>query len=146
MLQQTLFQIGSSYAIILAEVHALLPNAKVFALGEYNPFPGQQPTNPFLNAIAGPVIQGLNQTIQSIAKTWGANYVDTYTPFVGHESDYTFINSASLPGDVHPNDLGYSVIAAQIEAVPEPSTLAVMGLGFAAVAYQVRRRRNRLAA
>jgi lysophospholipase L1-like esterase len=142
MLQQTLFQIGSSYAIVLAEVHALLPNAKVFALGEYNPFPGE-PSNP-LNAIAGPAIQGLNATIQSIAKTWGANYVDTYTPFAGNESAYTYI--AAVPGDVHPNALGYSVIAAQIEAVPEPSTLAVMGLGFAAVAIHVRRRRNRLAA
>jgi len=93
--------------------------------------------------IAGPAIQGLNATIQSIAKTWGANYVDTYTPFVGHEADYTYITSG---GNVHPNALGYSVIAAQIEAVPEPSTLAVMGLGFAAVALHVRRRRNRVAA
>lgn len=141
MLQQTLYQIGSSYAIVLAEVHSLLPNAKVFALGEFNPFPGQ-PSNP-LNAIAGPAIQGLNATIQSIAKTWSASYVDTYTPFVGHEAQYTYITGG---GNVHPNALGYSVIASQIEAVPEPSTLAVMGLGFAAVAIHARRRRNRAAA
>jgi lysophospholipase L1-like esterase len=141
-LAQTLSNIGNSYAIILAEVHSLLPNAKVFALGEYNPFPAN-PSNP-LNAIAGPAIQGLNATIQSIASTWGAKYVDTYTPFVGHEAAYT--NMSPTSNNVLPNALGYSVIAAQIEAVPEPSTLAVMGLGFAALAATVRHRRNRLVA
>jgi lysophospholipase L1-like esterase len=143
-LEQTLNNIGSGYAVILAEIHALLPNAKVFALGEYNPFPAA-PNSP-LNAIAGPAIQGLNATIQSVAQSWGAQYVDTYTPFVGHEAQYTYMSPTS--GNVHPNALGYSVIAGQIEAVPEPSALAVMGIGFAALAIHVRRRRNliRLAA
>ncbi len=141
-LAQTLHNIANSYSVILAEVHAFLPNAKVYALGEYNPFPAN-PNNP-LSGIAGPAIQGLNATIQSVAKSWGAQYVDTYTPFVGHEADYTYMSPTS--GNVHPNALGYSVIASQIEAVPEPSTLAVMGLGFAALAVQIRRRRNRLAA
>jgi lysophospholipase L1-like esterase len=141
-LTQTLSNIASSYSLILAEVHSQAPNAKVYALGEYNPFPGQ-PSNP-LNAIAGPAIQQLNSTIQSVAQAWGAKYVDTYTPFVGNENAYTYISA--VPGDVHPNALGYSVIAAQIEAVPEPSTLAVMGLGFTALVLGVRRRRKAMAA
>jgi lysophospholipase L1-like esterase len=142
MLNQTLSTIATNYAIILAEARALLPNAKISILGEYNPFPAS-PNNP-LNALAGPAIQGLNSAIQLTAKAFSAQYVDTYTPFVGHEADYTYMSPTS--GNVHPNALGYSVIAAQIEAVPEPSTLAVMGLGFAALAVHVRRRRSRLAA
>jgi lysophospholipase L1-like esterase len=142
-LKQTLAQIAVGYGVVLAEVHALLPNAKVYALGEYNPFPGQ-PSNP-LNAIAGPAIQGLDATIKGVAKRLGAIYVDTYTPFIGNEANYTYI--AAVPGDVHPNALGYSVIAGQIEATPtpEPSTLAVLGLGIAALAVTARRRRDRVA-
>jgi lysophospholipase L1-like esterase len=140
-LAQTLTTIAGNYATVLGEIHALAPNAKVFTMGEYNPFPGQ-PGNP-LSAIAGPAIKGLNATIEALSAKFGTQYVDTYTPFVGHESAYTYI--AALPGDVHPNALGYSVIASQIEAVPEPSTIAVMGLGFIGLAATVRRRRRQVA-
>jgi lysophospholipase L1-like esterase len=138
MLEQTLGTLANNYATVLSEIHAEAPNAKVFLMGEYNPFPGQ-PSNP-LNAIAGPAIQGLNATIEALAAKFGAQYVDTYTPFVGNESAYTYI--AALPGDVHPNALGYSVIAGQIEAVPEPSTIAILGLGLGGLAFVARRRRR----
>jgi lysophospholipase L1-like esterase len=138
MLVQTLNQIGSSYAVVLAEIHALDPGAKVLAVGEYNPFPAS-PSNP-LNAIAATAIQGLNQTIQAVAGQWGATYVDTYTPFVGHEAQYTYMSPTS--DNVHPNAMGYSVIASQIEAaiVPEPSTFAVLAVGFAGLFVAARRR------
>ncbi len=138
MLQQTLSGIAGQYAVVLAEVHALAPMAKVYLLGEYNPFPAQ-PSNP-LNAIAGPAIQGLNSVIQALAASDPqAHYVNTYSAFLGNENAYTYMNVIS--GDVHPNATGYSVIASQIEAVPEPSTLAVMGLGFTALVVTLRRRR-----
>lgn len=145
-LAATLGQIGSTYSVLLAELHALAPNAKVYALGEYNPFPAN-PSNP-LNAIATPAIAGLNATIHGVADAYGAKYVDIFTPFVGHEANYTYLSATS--DNVHPNALGYSVIAAQIgaaSAVPEPSTFAVTGLGFAALAVTARRRaaRNRAA-
>jgi lysophospholipase L1-like esterase len=146
MLAATLNQVGSTYAVMLAEIHALDPTAKVYAVGEYNPFPAT-PSNP-LNAFAATAIQGLNASIQSVAGKWGATYVDTYTPFVGNEAQYTYMTV--VPGDVHPNALGYSVIAQQLinaTPAPEPSTLAVLGLGFAALAATARHRalRNRAA-
>jgi lysophospholipase L1-like esterase len=141
MLEQTLGKVATNYATVLAEVRSEAPNAKILLMGEVNPFPGE-PTNP-LNAIAAPAVQGLNATIQALAKASGALYVDTYTPFLGNEAAYTYI--AAFLGDVHPNALGYSVIAKQIEAVPEPSSLAVMGLGFAGLVFGARRR-NRIAA
>ena len=129
MLAQTLGDVAGNYATLLNEVKALLPNAKISLLGEYNPFPAD-PSNP-LNAVAAPAIQALNATIQGLAKQYGADYVDTYSPFVGHE--------AATPTSRHarqrpPQRPGYAAIAGQIEAVPEPSTLAVLGLGVAALA------------
>ena len=79
-----------------------------------------------------------------MAGQWGAKYVDVYTPFVGHEAAYTYMTV--VPGDVHPNALGYSVIAAQLAGAtpaPEPSTLAVMGLGIVALAATARGRARR---
>jgi lysophospholipase L1-like esterase len=151
MLNSTLNQIGSTYAVLLAEVHTLAPNAKVFAVGTYNPFPAD-PTNP-LNAFAKQAILGLDATVKSVAGSWGATYVDTYTPFLGNEAKYTYMNV--VPGDVHPNAIGYQAISdaiagasaiATANAVPEPTTFAVLGLGFAGLVAGARRRSRRAVA
>jgi len=146
LLATTLAAYKTGYAGVLDEVRSLLPNAKILLIGSYNPFPAQ-PNNPFgpLAAVGGAQV---NTIIQGLAAQFGAQYVDTFDPFVGHEAAYTY--QAQLPsgssvggtyggtlplGDVHPNALGYSVIAdAAINAasVPEPSSLILMGLGLAA--------------
>ena len=107
----------------------------------------------------------LNGVIQSLAAQYGATYVDTATPFLGNEARYTFqaLQPAGssvggqfggvLPiGNVHPNALGYDVIAAQVAAaasgataggamaVPEPSALALLGTGVAFALGFTRRR------
>lgn len=129
---------ASNYTSLLGEIKALVPNAKVSLLGEYNPFPAT-PNSPYA-PFAAPAIQALNAVIKGLAQQSGATYVDTYTPFVGKESALTYITA--IPGDVHPNAAGYAAITGQLEAVPEPSTLAILGLGLAAIAVKARRRRT----
>lgn len=127
---------------ILANIRSLLPDATIDLIGVYNPFPAD-PTNTFgpLAAAAGPMF---NSVLRSLAAQYGAHYIDTAPLFVGHEAQYTY--EAALPqgssvggtyggtlplGDVHPNALGYGVIADAViaaNAVPEPASLVLVGL------------------
>ena len=148
----TLASYKTNYTNVLTQVRSLAPNANLYLLGYFNPFPAD-PTSP-----AGPIFTAggtaLNNTIQSLAAQFGATYVDNFTPFVGHENQYTYEGilptgtviggqfGGALPiGDVHPNALGYSVIAADVEganAVPEPSTLALLVSGLGAMGLMLR--------
>ncbi len=151
LLASALATYQANYSAILAEIRSLLPNTKISLLNLLNPFPAD-PTNPAgaLAAAAGPMINGI---IQNLANQYGAQYVDVATPFVGHEAAYTYESSlphgstvggaypGSLPlGDVHPNALGYSVIAAAVTAVPEPSSLVLLGSGLASLSFVAARR------
>ncbi|WP_435008376.1 SGNH/GDSL hydrolase family protein [Tundrisphaera lichenicola] len=145
LLLQTLGAIANNEGALLAEVHALLPGARVFVLGQYNPFPAD-PTHPFAG-LAGPAILGLNATLESLAPAFGATYVDIYSPFVGREKELTLF--AAPDYNVHPNQAGYSVIAGQIAlaSVPEPSSLVLSALALPVVlAWRWGRDRLRVAA
>lgn len=161
LLPSTLATYQANYAAILAEVRALAPSADLYLLGYFNPFPGDpaNPANP-LFAAGGPQLNGI---IQALAAQFGGRYVDTVTPFLGNEAAYTFIDeqragsvspgpiSGVEPvGNVHPNGIGYDVIAARVAAagvttVPEPSALALLSTGMV-LALGSRRRRGRMAA
>lgn len=152
----TLDAYRANYAGVIDQVRGLAPEADLYLLGYYNPFPAD-PASP-----AAPIFNTggtqLNGVIQGLATQFGATYVDTATPFLGNEARFTYqaVQPAGssvagafggvLPiGNVHPNALGYAAIAAQVAAsggataVPEPSTLAL--LGTAALALGVMRRR-----
>ena len=149
----TLTAYQTAYTAVLNQVRSLAPAANVYLLGYFNPFPAD-PASP-----AAPVFAAggtaLNGVIQNLATQFNAFYVDNATPFVGHEAQYTF--QAALPagssvsgpyggvlpiGDVHPNALGYSVIAADVAAtpVPEPASWVVLASGLGLLGWATRRR------
>lgn len=156
-LPATLEEYRDNYSDVLAEVRQQLPDANLFVLNYFNPFPAN-PTSPAapIFATGGPQ---LNSIIQDLAKEYDGFYVDTATPFVGNEAAYTFIDEMPagstmkppfggvLPiGNVHPNATGYQVIAQQVAAVPEPSSaLATLITGGVFTLGAIWRRRARSA-
>src|SRR6185312_3606463 len=122
LIQQALGTVATNVGNVLGELRSQLPHADLVVMGYYNPY-ASVPSNPFA-AFAAPAIQSLNSVLQADAKALCARYVDTYTPFQGHEAQYTYIASSGSQYNVHPNALGYAVIAGAMEPVPEPSTLA----------------------
>ena len=143
----------ANYSSILAEIRQQLPNANLFVLNYFNPFPANpsSPAAPVFNAFGAE----LNEIIRGLAAQYNGAYIDTFTPFVGREAEYTFLDEmpagSSVPdpfggtlpiGNVHPNALGYQVIAAQIQAVPEPASIGMFATGGLIVIAAAWRRRG----
>lgn len=146
----------TNYAAVLTQVRTLLPNANVYLLGYFNPFPAD-PSSP-----AAPIFNtggmALNATIQSLATDFGARFVDTATPFLGNEASFTYLDEqphgatiagpfgGMLPiGNVHPNTAGYTAIAGAVSAagaVPEPGVWLTLIVGFGVVGSVQRRARR----
>ena len=155
----TLSTYQANETAVLTQVRNLAPNAALYLLGYYNPFPvdPNSPAAPVFNAGG----TALNTVIQGLAAQFGATFVNTAPSFVGHEAEYTY--QAVLPagssvggpyggvlpiGNVHPNAQGYSVIAADFgfpaaTSVPEPAPWAAVLPGLAVLGMALRRRRQR---
>jgi lysophospholipase L1-like esterase len=129
MVQQAFDTILTNYARALTEIRAVLPDAKLLLPGYFNPYAVLGPDDPN-NQLAAAFVKFHSQLVMAAAARFQGRAVDLATPFLGHEAQYTYI----LSGNVHPNDLGYGVIAQQMEAaasVPEPGALALLAAGAA---------------
>lgn len=133
---QAIGTIATNDTALLSELKGLVPNAHILMMGYYNPY-NADPTSP-IGQIADPAIRALNALIAKEADAFGAQFVNLYPAFVGHELGDTYIAT----GNVHPNAQGYALIATQMETVPEPSSVLVIGACMAGGLVAARRRRN----
>lgn len=98
--------VAARYADILTRICSRLPASELIVLGYYDPY-AALPESP-LHEIAPYGAQAINAMIQSQAARFGGRYIDLYTPFLGHEAEWTLILSG---GEIHPNAAGYAAIA-----------------------------------
>lgn len=116
-------------AAVINDIHQLAPKAKVFVLGYPDILPltgdGCWPSLP-LSIGDLPYLrqteENLNSMIESVAEANGADYVDVYTPSIGHDActpEGTRWIEPLIPGQfatpVHPNATGMAGMAAALE-------------------------------
>lgn len=156
VLQSQLANIQARYTSLLTSLLnpvTGVPQAQIFLIGYADPFAGLGINNPLAgpdpsNPISTQLALTTNALLQGIATSFGVHYVDIYTPFVGHETQYTHIADSVSPGgtpNFHPNAAGYSVIANQIvttASAPEPGSLALLMPILGVSAGVLRRRRT----
>jgi lysophospholipase L1-like esterase len=122
--------VQTRYVSVLGYLKTQFPAVHLLLPGYYNPFS----TGTFLGAALDPQVQKFNLGIQALATSYGGKYIDFYSAIDGNQS--TLIT----PGDIHPNSAGYAALGhAAAQAVPEPGTFAVIGLGMAALLQRRRR-------
>jgi lysophospholipase L1-like esterase len=113
--------VASNLDTILADLHAASPDATIVGMTYYNPvacayFFGQ----PEQAALVSGLVQNLNSVLVSVYAAHGVRVADVAGAFsvgAGLEAEaaaalnWTWFCSADHPGDVHPNDAGYKLIA-----------------------------------
>lgn len=94
---------GLNINTILSKINRLNPNARVYVMGYYNPFPILPPK---YEAPFKQILNTLNETIANTAYMRGATFVPTAAIF--QEQGTAFLPN---PLDIHPNKEGYLAIA-----------------------------------
>ena len=110
--QLTLAQITSAivkYTTNLAAITSYIrtnnADAEVIFLAQYDPMEGVEGIEA-LSSVAAAAISMLNAAMKSQATLGGCTYLDVYTPFKGHATEWTNILSI----DIHPNKEGHAQI------------------------------------
>lgn len=100
----TLQKIAVNYTLILKEIKELNPNAKVFVMGYYFPFPYIADLQ---KAKLIELTKTLNKTIELSSSSQGATFVSVYEKFGDDTKKYL-----PNPLDIHPNADGYKLMSA----------------------------------
>lgn len=106
-------QLGSAERRLLHKLHALLPHAKLYVVGYYNPLEAL-PSDPHATEFHT-FLPELNGTLSSEAGRSHAQFVDLSAVFAGHEGEWTYITQLGYPDGIHPNAEGYAAIAGALE-------------------------------
>ena len=101
-------QVGANTKAILGHIQQLNPDAKVYVMGYYNPFPHAAPE---MQPMLAQLLQSLNGAIQSSMEETGATFVPTADIIA---KDY----AAHLPNpkNIHLSEAGYQKVAEQFWA------------------------------
>ncbi len=100
-------QLGVNYHKILSDIYQENPNAQVYVMGYYNPFPHLQATyQPQITQL----LDQLNATIQSGMKGTNAVFVPTKDAIATDFSAYL-----PNPENIHLSEVGYQVVAQQFD-------------------------------
>ena len=120
---------ASTIGGVLQGVHARSPHAQVFVVGYPDLLPQSghcYPTMPLTTgdtAYLNGIEEDLNSMLQSEASAFGATFVNTFTPSIGHDacksSSVRWINPIIASGggiSVHPNPTGESELATFVQS------------------------------
>ena len=120
---------ASTVGGVLQGVHARSPQAQVFVVGYPDLLPQSghcYPTMPLTTgdtAYLNGIEEDLNSMLQSEASAFGATFVNTFTPSIGHDacksSSVRWINPIIASGggiSVHPNPTGESELATFVQS------------------------------
>ncbi|PIC58264.1 N-acetylmuramoyl-L-alanine amidase [Sporosarcina sp. P12(2017)] len=101
-LQAAIMKVGMNTQKILAKIYQLNPNAQVYVMGYYNPFPYLSPQNqPLVNQL----VVTLNDAIKKGITGTTAQFVDTSKQIA--EDPYTYLPN---PENIHLSQAGYKVV------------------------------------
>jgi lysophospholipase L1-like esterase len=95
--------IGKNLFLILQRIDELNPNTKVYVMGYYNPFPYLPEEQ---QAQLLPLLDALNETIETIAKQNGDIFIPTAKVIKKQEKEYI-----PNPADIHLSLEGYQTLA-----------------------------------
>ncbi|MEH6942354.1 S-layer homology domain-containing protein [Bacillus sp. JJ722] len=116
-------EIATNYGKVLGAIKALNPDAKVYVMGIYFPFPYLPDVTQVtqLSLLA----KSLNKTISEATTLGGATFVSVYDQMGGDNMEILKKNLPN-PTDIHPNLDGYKIMSAALleaiakQATPEP--------------------------
>ncbi|PID22293.1 N-acetylmuramoyl-L-alanine amidase [Sporosarcina sp. P3] len=101
-IQAAIMKVGINTQKILTKIYQLNPNAQVYVMGYYNPFPYLSPQNqPLVNQL----VVLLNDGIKSGVTGTTAQFVDTSKKIA--EDPYTYLPN---PENIHLSQAGYKVV------------------------------------
>jgi lysophospholipase L1-like esterase len=87
--------LGNNYILVLSQLRAALPDARILLLNYCNPFAGFPPDDAF--NIANTIFdQGQTSLINGLAGPFHASVVDINAPFRGHENEPSMTGGRSL--------------------------------------------------
>ncbi len=96
-------QVGTNLFLILSTIEQLNPDAKVYVMGYYFPFPYASEQE---KEILTPLLDGLNQTIETTAEINGDTFIPT-TKVIAKDYETYLPN----PTNIHLSSEGYQIIA-----------------------------------